>query len=59
MGRDIHLPIGEDVLKAKKANCERRVKPVHQIIYTDILDLPDTQLLAGIRLVSEAAKCRQ
>ena len=42
MGKDITLPIGGGVQKAKNANCEKRVKPVCYIIYTGIIDLPET-----------------
>ena len=59
MGGDIHLIICGGVLKQKNANCESRVKPVHYIFYTGIIDLPETQLIAGISLVVEGAQCRQ
>ena len=59
MGGDIHLKICGDVLKAKNANWESRAKPVCWIFYIDIIDIPGTQYRAGIRHVSEGAKCRQ
>ena len=59
MGRDIYLTIDGGMLKAKKANCERRVKPVCYIFYIGIGDIPETQSTAGISPVSKGAKCRQ
>ena len=59
MGGNIHLTIGGDAQKAKNANCESQVKPVHYIFYAGMIDLPETQLLAGISLVERGTKCRQ
>ena len=43
MGRDIYLTIDGGMLKAKKANCERRVKPVCYIFYIGLIDIPEIQ----------------
>ena len=43
MGTNVHLTNGGDVLRPKNANCERRVKPGHEIFYRGTIDLPETQ----------------
>ena len=58
MGNSIDPTIGEGVLKAKNANCERRVRHISYVFYRGIIDLPKTQLLAGISLVGRGTKCR-
>ena len=59
MESDICLTMSGGVQKPKKANCEKRAKPVGYIFYVGIVDLPETRSTAGISPMSKGAKCRQ
>ena len=59
MRTSIDPTIDGGVLKQKNANCESRVKPVHYIFYTHIIDIPGIQDPTRISLADRGSEYRQ